>query len=177
MPVGLIILAAFILVPTIEIFLFVEVGSEIGAIPTILLTILTAVTGTALLRHQGVSLLMRMRSEMDAGRVPGDELVHGAFIVLAGICLLIPGFFTDAIGLLLFIPAVRTYLGRAMAARVQVHPDVHMHRRYRTDEGVVDLDVEEWSSREPRNPDAPEDGPQRSIGSDRETPWRGDNKS
>ncbi|MDX5595084.1 FxsA family protein [Pseudovibrio sp. SPO723] len=177
MPVGLIILAAFILVPTVEIFLFVEVGSVIGAIPTILLTILTAVTGTALLRHQGLSLLMRMRSEMDAGRMPGDEMVHGAFIVLAGICLLIPGFFTDAIGLLLFIPAVRTYLGRALASRVQVDGNVHMHRHYRTEDGVVDLDADEWSSHKPGDSRGPSQSGPRTIEHDSDTPWKPEDRN
>ena len=108
MPVGLLILVLLIGIPLLEIAVFVEVGSEIGAVPTILLTVLTALAGTVMLRLQGVSLLMKIRSEMDAGRVPGSDLVQGALIVVASILLLIPGFVTDAVGLLLFVPPLRT---------------------------------------------------------------------
>ena len=104
MPVGLLILVLLIGIPLLEIAVFVEVGSEIGAVPTIPLTVLTALAGTVMLRLQGVSLLMKIRSEMDAGRVPGSDLVQGALIVVASILLLIPGFVTDAVGLLLFVP-------------------------------------------------------------------------
>ena len=85
MPVGLLILVLLIGIPLLEIAVFVEVGSEIGAVPTILLTVLTALAGTVMLRLQGVSLLMKIRSEMDAGRVPGSDLVQGALIVVASI--------------------------------------------------------------------------------------------
>ncbi|MTI18512.1 FxsA family protein [Rhodobacteraceae bacterium RKSG542] len=171
MPIGLILLAAFILLPTIEIYLFIEVGSEIGAIPTILLTVATAAAGSLMLRHQGLSLLMRMRSEMDAGRVPGDELMQGALIVVAAIMLLIPGFFTDAIGLLLFIPPVRAAVGRFLAARVDMRTvNIKTSQSYKRDSGVVDLDEGEWSSSEDR--DGRRNGP--SNGQDRISPWRDD---
>ncbi|MXN64764.1 FxsA family protein [Stappia sp. GBMRC 2046] len=146
MPIGLLILLVLIGVPLLEIFVFVEVGSEIGAIPTIALTVLTAVAGTVMLRVQGLTLLTRMRGEIDAGRVPGDDLIHGAFIVIAAILLLIPGFVTDALGLLLFIPPVRTAIGRYIVR----HSDVTVvqgGRHYRHDPNVVDLDEEDWTAK------------------------------
>ncbi|SDR26117.1 FxsA family protein [Pseudovibrio sp. Tun.PSC04-5.I4] len=145
MPLGFILLICFILVPTIEIYLFIEVGSVIGAIPTILLTVASAAAGSYMLRQQGVSLLMRMRGEMDAGRVPSHELMHGAMIVFAGVMLLIPGFFTDAIGLLLFIPPVREAIGNYLSRRVKVQ-NLNVNPGYRRKDGTVDLNEDEWKS-------------------------------
>ena len=146
MPVGLLILVLLIGIPLLEIAVFVEVGSEIGAVPTILLTVLTALAGTVMLRLQGVSLLMKIRSEMDAGRVPGSDLVQGALIVVASILLLIPGFVTDAVGLLLFVPPLRTALANLAIrnARVTV---VNAQTRRGGAETVVDLEEGEWSDK------------------------------
>ncbi|SDU43565.1 FxsA family protein [Stappia sp. ES.058] len=146
MPVGLIILLLLIGVPLLEIAVFVEVGSEIGAVPTILLTVLTALAGTVMLRLQGISLLMKIRGEMDAGRVPGSDLVQGALIVVASILLLIPGFVTDAVGLLLFVPPLRTAIANLAIrnARVTV---VNAEARRSGAETVVDLNEGEWSDK------------------------------
>ncbi|NRG16774.1 FxsA family protein [Rhizobiales bacterium] len=146
MPIGLLILLVLIGVPLLEIFVLIEVGSEIGAIPTIGLTVLTALAGTLMLRVQGLSLLTRMRSEIDAGRVPGDDIIHGAFIVIAAILLLIPGFVTDTLGLLLFIPPVRTAIGRYIIRHADVTV-VQGARRYRRDPDIVDLDEEDWTAK------------------------------
>ncbi|WP_346893034.1 FxsA family protein [uncultured Roseibium sp.] len=161
------ILAAIILLPLIEISVFIWVGGAIGVLPTVLLTILTAVAGTLMLRQQGLSLVMRMQSELDAGRVPGKDMMHGAMIVIASLLLLIPGFVTDAIGLLLFIPPVRDMLARFIISRSDVVV-VQGGSHYRREEGVVDLDEEDWSrtdgetsAKGPTNrisPWSPEDG-------------------
>ena len=113
MPIGLFILLAIIGLPLLEILVFVEVGSEIGAVPTVLLTIATAVAGSLMLRLQGLSLLRRVRSEMDRGQVPGEDIMQGALIVVASVLLLIPGFITDALGLLLFVPETPRFLAKA----------------------------------------------------------------
>jgi UPF0716 protein FxsA len=150
--VGLYIIAALLLLPLIEIAVFIWIGGLIGVLPTILLTVVTALAGTLMLRQQGLSLLMRMQKELDAGRSPGNEVMQGAMIVLASIFLLIPGFVTDAIGLLLFIPPVREALARFIIARsnvVIVNSGAGMHR---TEEGVVDLDADDWSERKEPGP-------------------------
>ncbi len=143
MPAGVVVLLSLILLPLIEIAVFIEVGSAIGVLPTIALTVLTAIAGTAMLRHQGLALLMKMRSELDAGRVPGEELTHGALIVVASILLLIPGFVTDVVGLLLFVPAVRRAIGHFVIRRADV---VIVSGTRRRSGRVVDLDAEDWSS-------------------------------
>lgn len=115
---AILLLVAFIGIPIIEIALFIEVGSRIGVIPTIALTIATAVAGTLLLRTQGLATLSRARAQMDRGEMPREELFDGLCLLIAGGCLLTPGFFTDAVGLLLFIPAVRHLLRRTIASRM-----------------------------------------------------------
>ncbi|GGB40670.1 membrane protein FxsA [Roseibium aquae] len=164
---GLYIVAAIILLPLIEIAVFIAVGDAIGILPTVLLTVLTAVAGTFMLRQQGLSLVTRMQSELQAGLVPETDMLHGAMIVLASILLLIPGFVTDAIGLLLFIPPVRGALARFIVSRVNVTV-VQTGRRGQP--GVVDLDEEDWAEKTASNPDG---GPKRiSPWADDDTPER-----
>ena len=83
------------------------VGSQIGVFPTLGLVLVTAVAGSILLRIQGFGVVRRIQETMDQGGAPGRELVHGAMILVAGVLLLTPGFITDTLGFLLFIPAVR----------------------------------------------------------------------
>jgi len=100
-------LALFILIPLIEIYLFIEVGSRIGALNTILLVLFTAITGVALLRRQGLSTLQNVQRQMQAGEVPAAGMLEGMLLFFAGALLLTPGFFTDTIGFLLMIPPLR----------------------------------------------------------------------
>lgn len=95
------------LVPILEIATFVVVGSHIGVLATLLLVMATSVAGAALLRIQGLGTLARIRAQVDRGALPDRELAHGAMIFVAGLLLLMPGFLTDVVGLLLFIPPVR----------------------------------------------------------------------
>lgn len=106
--------------PLTEIGVFIAVGSRIGVFPTIALVIATAVLGAILLRVQGFGIVTRIRKSMDEGVVPGRELVHGLMVMLAGVLLLVPGFVTDALGLLLFVPAVRDAAWRFISSRIVV---------------------------------------------------------
>ncbi|WP_018701019.1 FxsA family protein [Amorphus coralli] len=120
MPLGLILFLSLLAIPALEIAVFILVGSQIGVLPTIGMVFLTAVIGSMLLRHQGLSILNRVRTEMDAGRVPGAELGHGAMILAAGVLLLTPGFVTDTIGFLLFVPPVRETIWNRIRGRIAV---------------------------------------------------------
>ncbi|QFT29104.1 phage T7 F exclusion suppressor FxsA [Labrenzia sp. THAF82] len=164
---GLYIIAAILLLPLIEIAVFIWVGGLIGVIPTILLTVVTALAGTLMLRQQGLSLLMRMQQELDAGRSPGNEVMQGAMIVLASIFLLIPGFVTDAIGLLLFVPPIREALARFIISRSNVVIVQNGQTRRQSGEGVVDLDADDWSEKN----DGTEGKPSGS-GQPRISPWQ-----
>lgn len=142
---GLYIIAGIILLPLIEISVFIWVGEIIGVLPTILLTVLAAIASTIMLRQQGLSLLTRMQKELDGGRAPGNEVMQGAMIVLASILLLIPGFVTDAIGLLLFVPPVREALAKFIIARSNVVIMEGGSVQQQADDHVVDLDAGDWS--------------------------------
>lgn len=104
--------------PLIEIAGFVVVGSHIGVLATIGLVLATTVLGAALLRVQGFGALARIQEASARGQSPARDLVHGAMIMLAGILLVLPGFVSDILGLLLFIPAIRELGWRLVKDRI-----------------------------------------------------------
>lgn len=130
---ALLILLTMIVVPITEIAVFIEAGNLLGLWPTIGVVILTAIIGSALLRHQGLATLVRVRQSMDAGKLPVAELFDGLCLLVAGALLLTPGFVTDAVGLLLFMPPFRAVLRGLMARRLksQGH-DFQMHAQSET---------------------------------------------
>ena len=103
-------LLLFMLIPIVEMWILIEVGGWIGALPTIGLVVLTATIGLSLLKQQGLSTLMRARRKMDEGGIPASELVSGVMIAVGGALLLTPGFVTDALGFALLIPQTRQWL-------------------------------------------------------------------
>ncbi|MDH3596737.1 MAG: FxsA family protein [Rhodospirillales bacterium] len=133
---GFLILIALICVPLIEIAVFIEVGGLVGLWPTLALIVLTAVLGTWQLRAQGLATLSRARSQMERGEMPARELFNGLCLLGAGALLLTPGFVTDSLGALLFVPplrdALRRAIGRYIAARAETRVfvdgrEVHRH--------------------------------------------------
>ena len=96
-----------IIVPIIEITLFVQIGGAIGLGWTLLVILATAMLGARAIRRQGIDALTRAQAQMAAGKPPVGEIVHGVLILMAGILLLTPGFMTDALGFLLLFPATR----------------------------------------------------------------------
>ncbi|MBL6738167.1 MAG: FxsA family protein [Litoricola sp.] len=103
-------LLLFMLIPIVEMWILIEVGGWIGALPTIGLVVLTATIGLSLLKQQGLSTLLRARRKMDEGAIPASELVSGVMIAVGGALLLTPGFVTDALGFALLIPQTRQWL-------------------------------------------------------------------
>ena len=103
-------LIVFILVPLVEIALFIEIGGAIGGGWTLLLIVLTAFIGLAAVRRQGFGVLAQAQQQMSDGQPPVGALAHGVLILLAGALLLTPGFFTDALGFLLLWTPVRSML-------------------------------------------------------------------
>ena len=139
---------AFLLVPLIEIALFIQVGGWIGLWPTLAIVIVTAAAGTWLVRSQGRMELERLRGSMRGLRDPSEPLAHGAMILFSGALLLTPGFFTDAVGFALLVPAVRRAVLRQVARRVDVtrvvmgQPGGRPRPSTRASEDVVDV---EWT--------------------------------
>jgi UPF0716 protein FxsA len=123
------LLLLLIAVPIIEIALFIEVGGWLGLWPTLAIVILTAVIGTMLLRAQGLEALRKLQSSLDRGGDPRGVIAHGAMILVAGVLLLTPGFFTDALGFLLLTPPFRSFVIKQVASRMAVHVQTFAQRR------------------------------------------------
>ena len=115
------LLIIFIAVPLIEIGLFIQIGGSIGIWPTLLIVLITAFTGTWLVRSQGTQTLVSIQDSFKNMSNPTEPLAHGAMILFAGALLLTPGFFTDVIGFLLLFRPVRKSLMNAVWARLKAN--------------------------------------------------------
>ncbi|MGR7922347.1 FxsA family protein [Zobellella denitrificans] len=104
----------------LEIFVFIEVGSAIGAWSTLALIVLTAVVGISLVRIQGIQTLMEAQHKINRGEPPAREMVSGMMLALSGVLLLLPGFVSDLAGLLLLLPPVRVALAERFLSRAHV---------------------------------------------------------
>ena len=107
----------FLVVPLVEIWLLIEMGSVIGAIWTVILVVLTAIIGAALVRAQGFATLSRAQAQLRAGELPAVEMFEGVALIVAGALLLTPGFFTDTVGFTLLVPPLRRWLIRTVMER------------------------------------------------------------
>lgn len=113
------LLLLFILVPTLELILLIQIGRWIGTLPTVGLIALTGIVGAYLARQQGLKVLRQIQQELQNGRVPGEALLDGAMILVAGAVLMTPGVLTDAFGFTLLIPQSRRLIRRVAWHRIQ----------------------------------------------------------
>ena len=111
----------FILVPLLELYVLIEVGSGIGGLSTIMLCLLTAALGGFLIRWQGMSTLIDAQKQMAHGEIPAEHGFHGLMIALAGILLFIPGFVTDTVGFLLLVPFLRQLIIKKLLPIQQIN--------------------------------------------------------
>ena len=107
----------FIVVPAIEIYTLIAVGAEIGAIATLGIIVATGILGAALARNQGVAALRDLQLSFARGTDVGRSLVEAALVLVAGVLLLTPGFFTDAFGFSMLLPPIRRLAASAILAR------------------------------------------------------------
>lgn len=112
------LLLLFVVMPVMEMWLLIEVGGQIGALATIALVLLTAMTGLALLRRQGFATLMRANQKMAEGQLPAEEMVEGICLAVGGALLLTPGFVTDAVGFACLLPGIRQLLIGGLVKRM-----------------------------------------------------------
>lgn len=143
-------LAILLLLPLAEIAAFVVVGKYLGVLATLGLTVLASMAGLVLLRVQGAGVLRRLQTESQKGADPAREIVHGAMIVIAAFLLIIPGFITDVVGILLFVPFVRDFAWSLVKPHVTVMRESRFSYRS-SSEGpaalratVIDLDEEDY---------------------------------
>ena len=111
---------AFTIVPIIEIYLLIEIGSMFGALTAVSLVILTGFFGAFLARMQGLQTLYRMQESLREGRMPSGELLDTLLIVIAGLVLLTPGFLTDSAGFLLLIPTTRNSIKYWLQRKIEL---------------------------------------------------------
>ena len=104
------ILLAIILIPVVEIYLFIKIGSEIGAITTILLIFITAIVGVYYAKYEGLNTLRSGFIQLSKNQTPAYEVISGAAIAIAAVLLIIPGFATDIFGFLLIFPLSRKFI-------------------------------------------------------------------
>jgi len=103
-------LLLLIVVPVVEIYFLIQVGGAIGAFPTVMLIIATAVLGAYLFRQQGMATFQRVQASLARGEIPATEMIEGAMLLVCGGLLLTPGFVTDAVGFACLVPALRRKL-------------------------------------------------------------------
>jgi len=107
----------FLLFVLAEIAAFILVGGAIGVLPTLGLVVAGMLGGAMLVRWSGVAMLRRAKAEFDAGRQPASPLAEGAFLAVAALLIMLPGFLSDAVGIALLVPAVRHDIRRRLARR------------------------------------------------------------
>ncbi len=115
-----ILLLLFIAVPIIEIGLFIQVGGFLGLWPTIALVLITAFVGASLVRSQGLQTLMSVQSRLQQGEMPAQQILEGVMLAVAGVLLLTPGFMTDAMGMLVLLPAPRAIIAKKLMSKMVV---------------------------------------------------------
>ena len=143
----------FVIMPVLEMWLLITVGTHIGALPTIGLVLLTAFVGVTLLREQGFDTLWRGRRKFEEGQLPAQEIAEGIILAVSGALLLTPGFVTDAIGFAGLIPfvrraVVRQVLSRMVVVNAQMHSrgfDGHTGRKDSIDGDYID--AESWDEK------------------------------
>jgi UPF0716 protein FxsA len=112
-------LLLIILIPIVEIFLFIKVGSQIGAITTILLIFVTAIVGVYYAKYEGLNTLKAGFAQLSRNEAPTYEMLSGAAIAFAALLLIIPGFATDVLGFLLIFPITRKFIFGKFAKRLK----------------------------------------------------------
>ena len=141
------LLIAFIAVPIIEVAFIIQIGGFLGLFPTLAIVVLTAITGTYLVRAQGLSVLSQLQSRFREMNDPSEPLVHGAMILFSGALLLTPGFFTDFIGFLLLIPNVRAAIFQKVRERINMQK-ANFETRFSSSQNVYEGEYEPVSNPE-----------------------------
>ena len=110
----------FLVVPIVELVVIIQVGQVIGPWYTVALLIAISIAGAWLVKREGLGVMRRFRRQLEAGALPGREIVDGVLILFAGALLLTPGFLSDIFGLLLLTPPVRAVIRAALLRRFAI---------------------------------------------------------
>jgi UPF0716 protein FxsA len=127
-----------LIIPFAEIYLLLQVGGIIGAFPTILLVVFTAVLGAWLLRQQGFATFQRFQESLAQGVIPAYEMVEGPIILVGGALLLTPGFITDIIGFACLIPQLRRKIAQYVIENYLVQAGAHFQQANAAEKNVLE---------------------------------------
>jgi UPF0716 protein FxsA len=154
-------LLLFIVLPVLELWVLIKVGSVIGALPTIALVLLTAIAGVTMLRRQGLATLLRANQKLEQGQIPAREMLDGLFLAAGGALLLTPGFITDILGLICLIPGLRQRVfGRLLQKLLARQGAAFEFRHFRAeprrgDDHIIEGEFRRDDSRRDRDEDSP----------------------
>ena len=146
-------LLGLLALPIVEIALFIKVGQTIGLWPTLAVVIGAALLGGALLRQQGLAVLMQLRGNVAVGKLPGQTIADAALIGVAAVLLILPGFLSDVVGLALLVPPIRRWIYKTLAGNFTVVQTTGFRAQPSPEDGrikspgVIDLDDEDYRPR------------------------------
>lgn len=140
------ILFFILLLPLIEIGLFIVIGQTIGLWPTLLGIVLTGIAGALVLRWQGMGVLHQMRTRFAQGELPARQMGDAVLIGLGGVLLILPGYLTDLIGIVLLLPPTRALIYRLLARNLKV-VEVSSAEYRAVDPDMIELDDRDWRDR------------------------------
>ena len=122
------VLLTIVLIPIIEIYLFIKIGSQIGAFNTISLIFITAIIGVIYAKYEGLNTLRSGFSQLIKNELPAYEIISGAAIAFAALLLIIPGFATDVLGFMLIVPFIRKIIFRKFSKKFK--DDTRVKKNY-----------------------------------------------
>lgn len=150
----LVIVSLIVVVPFVELYVIVKVGSSVGFLPTIATLIAISIVGSALIKHEGLKVYNDFTSAVQRGQKPSKEIVHGVCLLAAGVLLLAPGFISDVVAILLMLPPVRAVAAamvlRKSTPRVTVIRATHTGPIVETREHLSPSSIDDVIDVEPR---------------------------
>jgi UPF0716 protein FxsA len=158
---ALVLVLLFVVAPIVELAVFVQVANWFGLLEALLLLILVSALGVLVVRHQGLGAYRRVRDQLRAGNLPAAELVNGLLIVIAGVLLILPGFLSDIVAILLLLPPTRAFvrylLQKHYAVRIAsgVTTVAGPIRRVRNTRDVIDVPSREDDGPSASGPSSP----------------------
>lgn len=132
---------AFLLVPLVELYVLIQIGSVVGGLTTVVLCIFTAALGAFLVRRQGIQTIRRVEHKIRHRRMPATDLVEGFILLVAGLLLLTPGFITDTAGFLCLVPGLRTWIATGILG------SLILGQKNRPSDGTVIIEGDFWDEK------------------------------
>jgi len=154
----LLIIALVVVAPLLELYVIVQVGGQIGLLPTVALLIAVSAVGTSLIKREGIKVYREFVAAIQRGEEPAEQLVHGVCLLGSGVLMLAPGFVSDIVAIALLVPPIRALIVRLVlrrsSAKVTViratrsGPIVEVKGQITTSQDVIDVDPHEGENKQ-----------------------------